>query len=261
MAQSICIYLGPPIYSAAEYNTLGRLMHYLPMHAVMNPNRVIYAFLFLGTLVETLTAIGAAWMAAGQGTDKNGLMKDGINCMAAAVIIQALVEVLFIGVVGVLHHRCVRAKMLAPNVRTIFIMLYGTSALIMIRCVFRAVESLQLRSVLGGSGNNNKALLTHEWPLYALETLPVIMYTYWLNLIHPGRFLPRDNKRYLDYDGKTERIGPGWDNKRHWTMYLADPFDFIGILTAKKDEQYFLEPDRWPKTKDSFAERTASNAN
>lgn len=260
MIQSILIYLAPPIYSAAEYNTLGRLMHYLPMHAVMNPNRVIYAFLFLGSLVEILTAIGGSWMAAGQGKDDQDLLKKGLNCISIAVILQALVEVFFIAVVAMLHHRCVRAKMLARNVRTIFIMLYGTSILILLRCVFRAVESFQLRDLIGGDGDTDAALLKHEWPMYALETLPVLIYTYWLNLIHPGRFLPSNNKIYLDFDGKTERVGPGWDNKRHWIMYLADPFDFIGMLTAKKGEAYYNEPDRWAKTKHSFAQGTASNA-
>ena len=40
--QYLLIYLGPPIYSAAEYNILGRLMHYLPMHAPFHPGRVVY---------------------------------------------------------------------------------------------------------------------------------------------------------------------------------------------------------------------------
>ncbi|TAQ84347.1 hypothetical protein B7494_g7326 [Chlorociboria aeruginascens] len=39
IAQTVLILAGPPIYSAAEYHVLGRLMHYLPMHAPLNPNR------------------------------------------------------------------------------------------------------------------------------------------------------------------------------------------------------------------------------
>ncbi|KAL4729123.1 hypothetical protein ACLX1H_003532 [Fusarium chlamydosporum] len=226
MISTIFIYLAPPIYSAAEYNTLGRLMHYLPMHSIINPNRVVYIFLFLGSLVEVLTAIGASWIAAGNGRQDSDRLKSGATLMAIAVILQGAIELGFMTMVGILHNRCSRTNMLPPNVRTLFVMLYGTSILILIRCVFRAVETFQLRDILTSGESNDSALLRHEWPFYVLEAIPVALYTYWLNIIHPGRFLPYDQRQYLDFDGKTERLGPGWIHKRHWIMYLADPFDF-----------------------------------
>lgn len=60
---------GPPIYAAAEYNILGRLMNYLPMHAPFHPNRVVIVFIYLGAAVESLTGAGAAMMATSQGED------------------------------------------------------------------------------------------------------------------------------------------------------------------------------------------------
>lgn len=260
MIQSIFIYLAPPVYSAAEYNTLGRLMHYLPMHSVFNPNRTVYIFVFVGSLVEVLTAIGASWMAAGSGVNDKDRYVLGATLMAIAVVLQAVVEVVFIAIVGFLHHRCVRSKMLPKNVRTLFIMLYGTSLLIIIRCVFRAVETFQLRAILDGGGNQEEALLKHEWPFYVLETIPVALYTYWLNIIHPGRYLPNDSKQYLDFDGKTERMGPGWIHKRHWAMFVLDPFDFIGMFTMEKRDEYYLEPQRWPVVENCFAQGRGSNS-
>ncbi|KAH7150222.1 RTA1 like protein-domain-containing protein [Dactylonectria estremocensis] len=260
MIQSIFIYLGPPIYSAAEYNTLGRLMHYLPMHAIINPNRIVYIFIFLGSLVEIFTAIGGSWMAAAQGKDDRGLMMDGALLMAIAVVLQGVVEVVFIGMTGILHHRCVKSKMMPRNVRTMFVMLYGTSTLIIIRCVFRAVETFQLRSIIGGGSNSSDALLKHEWPLYVFETLPVLIYTYWLNIIHPGRFIPNNPNQYLDFDGKTERMGPGWVHKRAWFMFVLDPFDFIGMASMQKRDKFYLEPERWAEVKESFAQGKGSNA-
>ena len=226
MISTIFIYLAPPIYSAAEYNTLGRLMHYLPMHSIINPNRVVYIFVFLGSLVEVLTAIGASWIAAGNGRQDSDRLSSGATFMAVAVILQGAIELGFIGLVGILHHCCSRANMLPPNVRTLFIMLYGTSMLILIRCVFRAVETFELRDILSSGEDNSNALMKREWPFYVLEGIPVALYTYWLNIIHPGRFLPYDQRQYLDFDGKTERMGPGWIHKRQWFMYIADPFDF-----------------------------------
>jgi hypothetical protein len=259
MLQTILIYLAPPIYSAAEYNTLGRLMHYLPMHSIFNPNRVVYIFLFLGALVEMLTAIGSSWMAGGQGRDDRDLLIRGATLVAIAVVLQGVVEIAFIALTSLLHHRCAKAKMLPRNVLTMFIMLYGTSLLIIVRCVFRAVESFQLRSILDGTGTKHGALLSHEWPLYVLETIPVIVYTYWLNIIHPGRFIPSDQRQYLDYDGKTERLGPGWIHKRPWFMFVADPFDFVGMLTMKKRDEFYREPERWPIVDECFAQGRGSN--
>ncbi|KAF7558065.1 hypothetical protein G7046_g5878 [Stylonectria norvegica] len=257
--QSIFIYLGPPLYSAAEYNTLGRLMHYLPMHAVVNPNRVVYIFVFLGSIVEVLTAIGSSWIAGAQGKDNNELLMKGLTCISISVVLQAIVECAFMAMTAVLHYRCRRAKMLPRNVLTVFIMLYGTSLLILVRCVFRSVESFQLRNLSTGGGNKDAALLRHEWPLYAFETLPVLLYTYWLNIIHPGRFLPCDAKQYLDFDGKTERMGPGWIRRREWYLFIADPFDFIGMLSPVKRDKYYLKPESWPEVDRNFAQGTGTN--
>ncbi|KAJ3530809.1 hypothetical protein NM208_g9159 [Fusarium decemcellulare] len=259
MVSSILVYLAPPIYSAAEYNTLGRLMHYLPMHAVINPNRVVYIFVFLGSIVEFLTAIGASWMAAGNGKQDNDRYVQGSTCMSIAVVLQAVIELGFIAMVGIIHHRCAKAKMLSKNVRTLFIMLYGTSLLIIVRCVFRAVETFQLRDILQSGKDNDEALLKREWPFYVLETIPVALYTYWLNLVHPGRYLPSDSRQYLDFDGKTERMGPGWIHKRPWFMFIADPFDFIGMFTMKKRDPYYLRANEWPEVDNCFAQGRGSN--
>ncbi|RMJ07113.1 hypothetical protein BHE90_007299 [Fusarium euwallaceae] len=259
MIQSIFVYLAPPIYSAAEYNTLGRLMHYLPMHAIINPNRVVYIFVFLGALVETLTAIGASWMAAGNGKQDKDRYVQGSTFMAIAVVLQGVVEIAFIALVGIIHHRCVKAKMMPKNVRTLFIMLYGTSLLIIIRCVFRAVETFQLRDILESERDNNEALLKHEWPFYVLETIPVALYTYWLNIVHPGRYLPSDPRQYLDFDGKTERMGPGWIHNRPWFAYVADPFDFIGMFTMKKRDPFYLRASEWPEVDNCFAQGQGTN--
>lgn len=198
-------------------------------------------------------------MAGGQGKDDKDLLLKGVTLISISVVLQGIVELLFISTVAHLHYRCTRAKMLPKNVRTLFIMLYGTSTLILIRCIFRSVESFQLRDVLNEDGKADAALLRHEWPLYVFETLPVIFYTSWLNIIHPGRFIPNDQRQYLDSDGKTERMGPGWIFKRPWIMYVADPFNFIGMLVMKKREKFYLEPERWPVVENSFAQGKGKN--
>ena len=71
------VFAGPPVYAAAEYNVLGRLMRYVPMHAPLHPDRVIYFFVYLGVAVETLTAAGASIYASASGKSLNTYAKGG----------------------------------------------------------------------------------------------------------------------------------------------------------------------------------------
>jgi RTA1 like protein len=260
IAQTICIYAGPPIYAAAEYNTLGRLMHYLPMHAPLNPNRVLYFFIYLGALVESLTGAGAGKLASSKaGSDQ---YKTGGTLIAAATVLQAGVECVFISMVALLHYRCLKAGMLSRNVKIICVTLYGTSFLIIARCVFRAVEAFtEYTHSCGGLGVYCGSVARHEWYLYAFEAAPMVLYTWWLNVLHPGRFLPATKKRYLDVDGKTERMGPGWIDERAMWKTFVDPFS---LQTRSRNDgkrtKFWLSPNRWRSSEDgSFALGTASN--
>ena len=258
IAQSILIYTGPPIYAAAEYNILGRLMHYLPMHAPLNPNRLIYVFIYLGAIVEGLTAAGAARIGAAR-KDKD-LYNSGANLIKVSLVLQIVVEGLFMGTVTLLHYRCRRNKIFPRNVRMLCIMLYGTSSLIVLRCVFRAVEAFAALKIGGRCSGTCEAVSRHEWYLYALEAAPMVLYTLWINVIHPGTLLPRKKIQYLDADGKTERIGPGWADRRSVWLTFVDPFDLVGFVEDRAGHDKFWElPEQWPLADGSFAQGTATN--
>ncbi|KAK5956023.1 hypothetical protein OHC33_002596 [Knufia fluminis] len=261
VAQYMLIYMAPPVYSAAEYNILGRLMHYLPMHAPFHPGRVVYFFVYLGAAVEVLTALGAAELSSAAQNDTAPL-KRGASLLAAGVILQGVVELLFVSLVGLIHRRCAKAGMLTRNVTIVCITLYGTSALVLLRCVFRAVEKFNILNVVS-SGKCDGAcddILSTEWYLYAFEGAPMVLYTIWLNIVHPGRFLPSSSKRYLDYN-KVERIGPGWNDNRPKLNSLLDPLNFEALIKREPSHQKFwLDAEQWPVAGDgSFAKGTASN--
>jgi hypothetical protein len=257
IAQSCLIYGGPPIYSAAEYNVLGRMMGYLPMHAPINPRRVTYFFIYLGILVESLTAAGASTMAANQ--DDPDAIKRGGLLISVSLVLQGSLELFFITMVATIHQRAARANMLPRNVRNLCIMLYGTSSFIIFRCIFRAIESFS--TMTGDSCNSVCHLVVYnEWYLYAFEAAPMVIYTIWLNIIHPGRLLPKEPNRYLDLDGKTERMGPGWKDHRSLVESFIDPFDFQGMLKGSDNhDKFWLEPEKWPIAEGSFTDGTASN--
>ncbi|KAI2794441.1 hypothetical protein POX_a01040 [Penicillium oxalicum] len=258
IAQSVFIYLAPPIYSAAAYNIVGRLMNYLPMHAVFHPDRVLIVFVYLGALVEAVTAAGAARLAAA-GTDLKKY-KSGGALIAAGLILQTVVESMVILVVATLHRRVAKTGTTPRNVKTICMTLYGTSLFVILRCIFRAVEAFEEFGKVGCS-NDCGPILSNEWYLFAFELGPMLIFTYWLNILHPGRYLPRDKTRYLDPDGRTERMGPGWTDRRDRWATFADPLDFEGKIkgTVSHDE-FWLRPHEWPVCEDgSFVDGTASN--
>jgi len=246
IAQTVLVLAGPPIYSATEYNILGRLMLHLPMHAPMNPNRIVYFFIYLGSAVEGLTAAGGARLSSAGGNTE--LLRSGATLIAIAAVLQAVIECMFFSMIGWLHYRCVRTHMLTRRVNILCIMLYGTSALVLLRCIFRVIENFTTVSLISSSvcGPTCDVILRHEWYLYVFEAAPMVFYTYWLNIIHPGRFLPRDRNVYLDFH-KIERVGPGWIDKRSQWQTFIDPLDLGGLLEGRPaHEKFWLRLDGWP---------------
>ena len=76
----------------------------------------------------------------------------------------------------------------------------------------------------------------NEWFLWTFEVANITLFVILLCIFHPGRYLPRSSKIFLDpIDGKTERMGPGFskDDKRPLLVTFFDPFNFYGILTGK----------------------------
>ena len=263
IAQTCLVLGGPPIYAAAEYNILGRLMYYLPMHSPLHPGRLLYFFIYLGAAVEATTAVGASYMATAKGVNAEALYTRGGTLLSIALVMQAAVECAFISMVALMHQRAARSRMLSPNVRSLCIMLYGTSTLVLVRCIIRAIESFATMTITEPAQCTNvcRFVTTQEWFIYVFEAVPMAFYTIWLNVMHPGRYLPCSKTRYLDLDGKTERLGPGWvDNRSKWETF-ADPFDLTNTLKGQaKHDKFWLQGDRWPVTSDgSFANGTATN--
>ena len=244
IAQYVFIYAGPPIYSAAEYSVLGRLLRYLPMHAPLNPNRVMVLFIYLGAAVEGLTAAGASLVATAK--DDGPQRRSGATLISIALVLQAVIELVFIAIVATVHRRCVLVSTFPKNIRQLCIVLYGTSTLVFIRCIFRAIESFATISASSTCNDLCQTVLLHEWYLYVFEALPMVLYTWWINAIHPGALLPRNRNVYLDLDGRTERRGPGWIDKRSRWATFADPLDLFGVMKGKQHhEKFWLDPDKW----------------
>lgn len=60
-------------------------------------------------------------------------------------------------------------------------------------------------------------------------------------------FLPNSVNIYLAADGCTERMGPGWIDKRNFCATIVDPFDVVGLVRGKdKKEQFWEREEEFP---------------
>ena len=226
---------------------LGQLLHYLPYHAPLHPGRVVSTFLIIGGAVEGLSAAGAA--RSSSKTEKG--IRSGTQLIEASLILQAVVEIAFSSLVVLFHYRCKQAGTLPRKVHVLCLTLYATSLLILVRCIFRVAETFQKASC---ETFHCGTIARHEWLFWVFEVAVMVVYIYMLNILHPGQFLPREARRntnrncervFLDRDGTTERVGPGWvDNRSFWAT-VWDPFDFNQHFNGKSGKENFWEKE-WP---------------
>ena len=139
---------------------------------------------------------------------------------------------------------------MTAKLRSIVALLYASSALILVRNIYRCIEVWQ-----GYTGY----LQRHEAFFYVFDAGLMLVNTIMLNVWHPARFLPRSNKVYLARDGVMELEGPGWVDKRPWWVSVLDPFDLNGLIRGKDKETAFWEHEEThPEAMRSKAESGAS---
>ncbi|POS70258.1 RTA1 domain-containing protein [Diaporthe helianthi] len=63
IASSCLVYAAPPLYEAANYHILGRVLFYVPYHSPIHPGRVWTTFAMLASVVEGLSSVGASYSA------------------------------------------------------------------------------------------------------------------------------------------------------------------------------------------------------
>jgi hypothetical protein len=242
-----CIIAAPPVYAAAEYNVLSRLLRYMPMHTPLHPDRVLYIFIFMGVVVEALLGTGANMVSSAR-VERHGEYKTGSTLLAVAFLLQAFVEIAIFTFTLLIHRRCKNNGTPPKNIQRVCLILYGTSTLVLLLCLFRTIETLGLYTFYDSASCHGlcATLTHHEWYLYTFEAAPIVIYTLWLNMMHPGTMLPHNQDVYLDVDGKTERVGPEWvDSRSRWEAW-TDPLDLGGRLKDTPwHDKFWEEPERW----------------
>ncbi|KAK7730185.1 hypothetical protein SLS57_001847 [Botryosphaeria dothidea] len=230
IASNVLVMSGPPVYAASNYLVLSRVLFYVPYLSPMHPGRILSTFLGLDVIIEALIANGAVRVTNSSLT--NSEREDGEIMVKASLITQAVIFLILIALAIQFHIRAQRTGVLNNKLRTVLIVLYTTSAIVTIRCIFRIVEFFE-----GYSG----MLFTHEYFFYIFEALLMFLNTLILNFWHPGARLPASNEVYLSQDGMTERRGLGWGDQRPWIVSFLDPFDIVGLVRGHDKRTKFWE--------------------
>lgn len=186
IVQSALLLVPPSLFAASIYMTLGRIISALgpvaERHSLIRVSRLTKFFVCGDLFAFVVQASGAGMMSAGE-----SMATMGHDIVIAGLVIQILFFGFFVVAAVVFHKRFAAA---GPTVEEegnqgglvgsggfpwvgMMNMLYGTSALILARCIFRIVEY-----VMGPEAY----LLTHEWTLYVFDgvlMVAVMVIFYW----------------------------------------------------------------------------------
>jgi len=149
----------------------------------------------------------------------------------------------FVAIAVRYHRNCIKGGQLNKNLRSVLIVLYTSCTLITIRTIYRVVEYFAAASLNTSNIFNISPVLRHEWFFWVFESSVMLCNSVLINVFHPSRFLPPNNKIYLAEDGVTEIEGPGFEDKRPFLLTLFDPFDIVGLVLGRdKKTRYWEQP-------------------
>jgi hypothetical protein len=232
-----------PLYELSNYFILSRILYYVPYHSSIHPGRVLTTFGAISSIIEALNGNGAAYVA--NSTLSQAKQNIGKALLKSALVLQLGVLGCFVLLAATFHRKCKKAAILPPNLRAALITLYISSSLIGIRTIYRTVEYFSTASLNFSAPNLDPStfspIMRYEWFFWIFEASLMIVNSVLLNARHPMRYLPRDNKIYLAEDGRTEVLGPGYEDKRRWWITFLDPFDLWGMWRGKSLGQKFWE--------------------
>ncbi|GMF68788.1 hypothetical protein AFCA_003698 [Aspergillus flavus] len=161
--QNVFILLGPVLFAASVYMTLGRIIRSVRAehHSLIRVGWLTKVFVLGDVLSFVIQGSAAGLMATGSNA------KMGKNIVIVGLLVQVIMFGLFIVTSIVFQrrmhqHPTIQAFDQAIPWKSHLHTLYAVSVLIMVRSIFRVIEY-----AMGQDGY----LLSHEWPMYVFDTL------------------------------------------------------------------------------------------
>ncbi|KAK8075898.1 hypothetical protein PG994_003170 [Apiospora phragmitis] len=184
--QSVLLLLGPTLFAASIYMILGRLIRLLDADTYSPiPPRWLTKVFVLGDMLSFFAQGGGSGMLTTTKTQAD--VKRGENIILGGLSIQILFFGGFCAVTAVFHLRIRRAPTSKPYAITmpwtlLVYVLYSGSLLIMVRSLYRVAEYAQ------GQGGG---LQGHEYWLYILDAVPMLVVSVPFNWMHPSCVVSR----------------------------------------------------------------------
>ncbi|EXK78281.1 hypothetical protein FOQG_17039 [Fusarium oxysporum f. sp. raphani 54005] len=209
--QSVFILLGPAFFAASIYMVLGRLICFLEgQHlSMIKVNRLTKIFL-LGDILSFFGQGGGGGLLA-SASDK-GSQDLGNNIIIVGLAIQVIFFGGFMVITAIFHVRILRqptkrSQTTGAPWQVFMAVLYFTSALIMVRSVFRMIEYAQ---------GHNGALISKEVYVYTLDALLMIVVAATFTVRHPSAI--------FTYQAMSDLFGHDSGNLDNMPMVAPRPY-------------------------------------
>ncbi|SPJ92425.1 related to RTM1 protein [Fusarium torulosum] len=171
--QALLLLLGPPFFAASIYMVLGRLIRLLQAdrYSVIRLNWLTKLFLFGGGMLA--------------GADSASQRDKGQVVIIVGLFIQLIFFGVFIIVAIIFHRRIIRDPTTASlqiNTpwKTLLVILYVSSGLIMVRSIFRVIEY-----IMGSDGE----LMAKEAYIYVFDATLMLAVSVCFNVFHPSAII------------------------------------------------------------------------
>lgn len=195
--QALLILIAPALFAASIYMVLGRIIALIDgeKHSIIRLKWLTKLFVVGDCVSFFVQAMGGGIQAAGT----LQLLHTGEKIIVAGLFIQILFFGVFIISAVVFHYRINQVPTTLSSSADIpwrkhIHILYLTSAIILVRSVFRVVEYLM---------GNSAFILSHEYMLYIFDSILMLSVVGILIGRHPGKLF-LDNGKRLDHSSGTE---------------------------------------------------------
>ncbi|KAG8995742.1 hypothetical protein FRB90_000097 [Tulasnella sp. 427] len=185
-----------PAFLAAQgkYIYGRRVMSYVGAeYGLINHNKITKIFVGADVAEIITQAAGAAILAGAQGDISR--MKKAKDLLLVGLSLQVVTFGIFSFVAIAYDWRSSRAEALKPyqpeltRIRRLWWAFYANALLITARSIYRTAEFAEV-SFESGHATPDGYALTHEWPMYVFDSLPIFLSVLAFNIFHPGQFLP-----------------------------------------------------------------------
>ncbi|EXJ76031.1 uncharacterized protein A1O5_00539 [Cladophialophora psammophila CBS 110553] len=207
IAQKILILVAPSIFAATIYMILGRTVRAIRGDKLspIRPSRLTVIFVSGDVACFCVQVAGAAIMSGGSSNKSN--INLGRYIILVGLALQIILFGLFVFVAFIFHNRIHKRPTEAsfrPQIRweMMLFALYGVSSLIIVRNIFRVIET---------AGGRDGYLLSHESPLYVFDS--ILMAAVMAVLLYYFPTLIRPRKSYTTDSMEVQPIPAGHQNE------------------------------------------------